>query len=1254
MSKLPTDKQLCPLHSHTVYSVLDGASDIDEYIQWCKNRGAPGLAVTDHGWMIGALEVHQKAQKAGLVGIPGVEFYVAPDVNYKFKGKAYDYYHVTAWAVSEVGYRNLMKLGSISFDKGEIQTVKAVKKDNQWLNVDGFHKRVVKKFAQSKPRITFDELLENHEGLVIGSGCLIGAINKALLAGERDGAENNLLRLLDVFRGRMFVEIMPHNCTHDWNRDTKTFQPNECTDFSPDGDLQKACNLENIEIARKNKLPLIMTVDSHFVRPDQKALQDMLLQNGDEDGWHFYNSYHMMDTEEAWQHWKDHYGESREMTNIFVEAVENNHQLVELAKGIKVKDPYHLPEISIPEEIRSGNTAEDLKVMIMTAIERHGRMKWDNPEWTARLEKEISVICDNGEQDFSQYFLFLEQWGEWTREHSVLSAPGRGSGAGSLLCYLLKITHLDPFRFKLPFERFLSPGRIKRKKWPDIDWDMGDRGPLLAKLSEVYGDKFAQCSTHGKLKVRSSVKDAHRIIVIRPLEESYSMAPASEKDKIAKKIEEARVEVEEVTKSIKNTPQGVDDRDFLIGYTDQEGNINPGHLEQNDLLVSFFDRFKSEDPSKDMKSIVLQMLGVPRSVGRHASAYFVSDEPIWHSVPTCDISGHVCTQYTTEQDNNYAEKAGLIKFDFLGVNTLLDISNCIRMVQKSYGYKTWQERLTINGEEFLIWKGELPVDKVPSKDGKTILEVYDLPESEEVFNQLSEGNTSSLFQVSTPLLTEFCKRVQPDKIDDLSAIVALCRPGPLDAVIEDGCTTMSNAFIMRRNGQMPVTYVHPGMEEVLRDTYGVAVYQEQLQQMFQDLAGYSAEEADYIRELVGKKKKQDMEKIIPDLRERLAVRGWTEEQAQVFINLCISSARYSFNRAHSASYGYVAYMSAFLKTHYPKEWWTAVLQNSKVEEIRDKGYARELREMLVLPHINGPMESFESREDGRVHSPMWLVKGVGEIACKAIQQSRGESDFKSMQDFFERIDKRAVNEGIFKKLIISGAFSLIEPGKTARDLFKEYLFLKKAVGLKSYGAGKTGEALKVATEKLIKDRGDSIRDIQEALSDFPSDDLSLQTSRTSMLPIYTMDVHSDFYDLLSRHITYSINEESRSVGTVRGSDRDGSHRLANVFIDLEAIADNYPRLSGREEVAWVGLLDEKAEFRYLDKKTQKQVSALKMKVVNAGDSVECIIWPNLRDLMKKSGIQEPTGSKILICVGSPKPGKVSGQWSLSVNRLIEV
>lgn len=861
--KSPTDLPLIALHAHTVYSVLDGVSTIDEYVDWSKNVGAPALGITDHGFMIGLMELVEKCGKAGLTPLPGVEFYVVPDKDYSFAKKPYSYYHLTVWAINEIGYRNLLKLGSVSFSE----------------SFEDGTKRVVKKVGVDKPRITFDEILRYNEGLVLASGCLVGSVNKALLQGEHDGAEKNLLRLLEVFRGRFYLELMPHPCTHDFDRKTKSFVRNECTDFSPDGDIQKACNLKNIELSQKHKLPLLLTVDSHFVHAEQKATQDVLLQNGDPSGWRFHQAYKMFKTDEAWEYWKNNIGSGKEDVARFVESVENNHAIASLAKGFKITDPFHQPEISIPTDIRSvaKSESEQLKLLLLRKIEENGRMIWNDKKYAARLQKEMAIICDNGIIDFSRYFLFLEHWCRWTRDHSILSAPGRGSSAGSLLCYLLKITHLNPFDLNLPFERFFSMGRLKRNKFPDIDWDMSQRDILIAKLSDVYGDKFAQCSTHGTLHVKSAIKDACRVL-------------------LGWNSQDERVE--KITKTIPMTPTGVKAKDFLIGY-EVDGIHHEGHLETNPVLREFFE----EHP--EIQDMVLRLLGIPRNVGRHASSYFISDRPIWESVPTCDIGGNVVTQYTAVP----SEKAGLIKFDLLRVNTLSDISGCVRLVQQRLGHKVSRERLTIAGENFDLWRGDLAVEQVPMPDGR-ILDIYNLPHDEDVYKDFESGDTETIFQMNTPLLTAFCKRIRPRSLRDLSALVSLVRPGPLTALIEDGKTTMTEAYISRRDGDSPVTYVHPGLEPILKDTYGIAVYQEELQQIFSELAGYSPEEADQIRELIAKKKKQDMEKTLPEIRSRLKDRGWTDDQTQVLINLCISSASYSFNCVDGSqqiltAYGYM-------------------------------------------------------------------------------------------------------------------------------------------------------------------------------------------------------------------------------------------------------------------------------------------------------------------------------------------------------------
>jgi DNA polymerase-3 subunit alpha len=1191
--KCPTDLQLLPLHTHTSYSVLDGASDIDEYIAWCKENGATALGVTDHGWVIGALELHQKCKKAGLASLPGCEFYVRPEPGYEFAKKPYDYYHVTAWAVSEAGYRNLIKLGSISFT----DTFK-----------DG-EKRVVKKVGVGKPRITFDELLEYNEGLVLGSGCLIGAINKALLQGEYDGAEKNLLRLLEVYRGRFYIEIMPHHCTHDYHRPTKSFIHNECTDFAPNGDIQRACNIRNIEIAKRHKLPLLLTVDSHFVKPDQKGVQDVLLQNGDPDGWRFYNSYHMLRTEEAWTHWERVYGSDEDSCSTFIEAVQANHEIAEKAKGFQIKDRYHQPEITLPQDLQVTplSEAEKLKVLLLRKIDQNGRMKWDDKKYTERLHKELAVICDNGINDFSRYFLFLEAWSDWTREHSILSAPGRGSGAGSLLCYLLKITHLNPFDLGLPFERFLSMGRLKRGKFPDIDWDLGQRDLLIAKLSETYGDRFAQCSTHGTLKVKSAIKDACRVLL---------------------GWNSSHPEVEKVTKSIPNTPTGVDDEKFLVGYTDPETGHHEGHIDSNPLLREFFEN------NPEVFKMVLKLLGIPRSVGRHASAYFISDRPIWESVPTCTVGGNVVTQYTAKP----SEAAGLIKFDLLRVNTLSDISGCVRLIQQRMGHKVQRERIAIKGESFDIWRGDLGVDQVPMPDGK-ILDIYQLPPDPAVFADFEAGKTETVFQMNTPLLTAFCKRIKPRSLKDLSAIVALVRPGPLTAdtgipqLDENGLKspfgtgnyTMTEAFIARRDGKLSTTYVHPGLEPILSETHGVAVYQEQLQQIFSDLAGYSPEEADAMRELIAKKLKDEMEKAVPEIKGRLKKCGWTDEQIHVLISLCEASASYSFNKAHSASYATVAYQCMFLKHHYPLEWWTAVLQNAKVEDIRDRGYAYAIKEILVLPHVNGPMDTFELR-DGKVHAPLYLIEGVGDSSCRTIRNEREKNgEFKTFQDFYERVAGASVDLKVMHALILCGAFHQICPLQP-KDLLFFYHAFRRVQELK-IGRGKKGKDLLDAIEQYVAS-GKKID-----VPDLYMDQVELEVLRLKLLPIYRMDVHEHFKETLKlNRFLYD------SMGNITSN-------IDNETVRVLRSVKEIPSLKSAT-VGWVGLLQTAEEFRYKDKKTSQQVTALKCQIVNDGDGLECILWPNYYAV---SGA--PKDTKLIFAKGILKESREPGKWALYVQSL---
>jgi DNA-directed DNA polymerase III PolC len=1545
----PTKKQIIPLHTHTSYSVLDGASDIDAYISWCLSNGSPALGVTDHGWVIGALELISKCKKAGLTSLPGCEFYVAPNPGHVFAKKEFHYYHVTVFATSEIGYRNLIKLASLSFSGPDING----------------KKRVLKFYGSPKPRITFAELFEHNEGLTVGSGCLIGAATKCLLQGEKSQAEHNLIMLNDVFKGRFYAELMPHkcfesstmvdmadgtrreisliksgdmvlsydfskqrvvsskvvnvfespasenefcgstfygrgdhhaktpifstkdhpffngsewvkaidatvgcvkskylsetskdaligtmlgdssvvisdcfqysqaekragmvnaiaamlgtyvsispprqtkkqnthrtssshpyfvgfrekwypsgkkivprdlrltpvmlawwfmddgsgcfrsfqrssgefknyystrlctqgftkddneflqrelhavfglksslvkstdkvciafdsensiilnkiiaehvlpcaeykllpefrgqyqphiiedrldifpsvsrirvalvagrdftkkfnlevegdhnyfvhgilvhNCDYDYSRQTKQFVHNECSPFAPDGDLQKACNLQMAEWSKKLGIPPLLTIDAHFVSEEQHKIQTLLLQNGDPSGWHFKTSYHQKTTEEAWVNWQVHFGSDINSQKLFTDSIENQYQIADSARYLKITDKLHQPVPEIPIDIRTAvsDPSKQRKLLLMRLIEKHGRMKWDSKAYQDRLAKEIDAICDNGALDFSDYFIFLEKWCSWAMERGILTGIGRGSACGSLLSYLLKITHLDSVALDLPFERFLSTARIKRGKFPDIDLDFSSREIMMAAFKTTYGDKYAQISTHGTIKIKTAIKDVARILLGK---------------------NSGDVEINALTKSIPNAPMGVTDKNFLLGYVDTDGNFHKGHLEQNPTLEAFFDKYP------DLFKMVMSILGIPRSVGRHASATVVSDEPISNSVPTCIISDEPCTQYVAS-GANYVEKAGLVKFDILGLNSLKDIGGAIRLIQKTMGYNVWEETLTLGEESFKITLGELTIEQIPlAKKGEPglILNIYDLPEVSTVFADISKGKTSSCFQISTDGITGFCERVRPTKCSELSDIIALYRPGPLDGEIEPGLT-FADAYILRKSGVLPVTYPHPDLEPILKDTFGVFVFQEQIQKAF-GLAGYDEVEADLWREVLAKKKKEEVEKFIPELRTRLLERGWTAEQAQVFVSACIASSSYSFNKSHSYAYGNTAYITAFLKHFFSVQWWTSVLQNSKIDDIKEKNYDFAVKDILISPHINGPMDTFELR-DGKIHAPMYLIDGVGDKACGAIKQAVVEGlPYDSFQEFFERVDKRLVNSKVFERMIVCGGFDQLRhdadlgPKPTRQQLLEQYYYLSRVSGLVA-GRGKIGLQLEIAAKAYQAANPEEAKAKQPLLS---LSDTQLELKKVEWLPIYRPDVHVAFRALLEKWFLYE--------GDKVFYENQADDTKLQVLTKASQFGPHHADIKTRKQsVFWCGLLREGKAFDYISKKTGEKQFAYKMFISNGAETIECVMWPRV---FEQYG--PPAADGILMVVGNIEKGRESGVYQLFVNSL---
>lgn len=787
-----------------------------------------------------------------------------------------------------------------------------------------------------------------------------------------------------------------------WQTETRDFLGRECDVLTPTGCLQRHANEGVMRVARLMGLPLLLSLDSHFTVPEKKLIQDIGLDNSTGGSMRFSSCYSMMDTPTAWDMWVHLHGDGDVSQTAFAAGVENNHALAALTEPVTFPSEFHLPPVEVPVEIQSRSTTEEesWERLIMVRVREYGRFPGvgdeRRPAYAARLAEELQVIARNGTINFLPYFIALHDVCRYARDNDVLVGPGRGSAAGSLLSYLLKITHLDPIEYRLSFARFLSLGRIARGKFPDIDLDFGDPDFIAAHLRELHGDRFVRVSTTGTLKPKSAIKDVARVLL-----NTKENKPLGE-------------EVEAITKSMPNVPQGMENLlGWMYGYEDETGSF-PGQVAENPLLAEFLGKYPA------VKEAVDALVGLPKSIGRHASGFILADVAVGEIVPTMimgkDKEREVCTQFTKDD----VEKLGLIKMDLLGLNTLKDIRGALDLI---------------------------------AQRGGPVIDIYTLPvDDAATFDAFCAGENETVFQFNSDIATNLCRQVQPRSVDDLSQITANGRPGTMYATLEDGKTTLIDAWVSRRQGKSPVTYVHPDLEDILSNTVGIFVFQEQVAAAFQRCCGFTEERADEIREIVGKKKIDKMEKILPEIRERLVAAGWSASQVASFVSLCIAASSYSFNASHSAAYAYLGYVCQYLKTHYPLEWWTSVLQNSKAEDLELN--ARHCRQFLLPPDVNHSDLDFYILDGVRekIVYPLSRVKGVKSAGPTLVKYR----PYTSLEDFVERVPRSkemkeaagitgvggTANRGVVAALIWSGAFDELcgvkEPmGRV--DVYRRYL-----------------------------------------------------------------------------------------------------------------------------------------------------------------------------------------------------------------------
>jgi DNA polymerase-3 subunit alpha len=879
------------LHCHTEYSLLDGANKIDKMFERIKALKQPAVAMTDHGNMFGAVEFYREAIGHGIKPIIGCEIYVAPTSRFERKGvdkgpKEYNN-HLILLAMNKDGYRNLCKLVSLGY-------------------MEGFY---------YKPRIDKELLKELNGGLIALSACLQGELCQALSAGNGDRAKAAVQSYLSMFGDRYYIEI----------------QDNKLPE-------QEKVNRLLVELAKDCSVPVVATNDCHYGERDDFHAHDVLLcvQTGktvEEE------NRLKLETDELFLKSAE---EIRRGFDYCPEAVERTLEIADRCNVEMEFGKYHFPTFTAPKEISLDDYLDELARAGLE--ERLAAAGINDPDgrknYSERLEYELGVIK---RMQFPGYFLVVADFINYAKQHGIPVGPGRGSSAGSLVAYALKITDLDPIRHVLLFERFLNP---ERRSMPDIDVDFCIRGraQVIQYVKDKYGaDRVAQIATFGTLKAKAAIKDVGRAL-------GLSFA---ETDAIAKLIPAPKQGFDyPLSESIKMEPR------------------------LQELM-------KSDARVQTLMEHALRLEGLVRHASTHAAGVVLSNLPLVDHLPLfVDKEGGIVTQF----DMSCVEKIGLVKFDFLGLKTLTLIHDCLKLIEATRGETIDITRLALD-------------------DKKT-------------YRTLCNGNTTGVFQLESTGIREMTVKIRPNCFEDLVAILALYRPGPLDS-------GMAEEYIKRKHGKEKIKYLHPLLEPVLKDTYGVIVYQEQVMQIAQVLGGYTMGDADILRRAMGKKDPEEMaaqrDRFIQGAqRQRIDGKKATEifDQMETF-------ARYGFNKSHSAAYAMVSYQTAYLKTHYPVEFMAALMTSEmgdtdkvikNLAECRDKGIE------VLAPDIN------ESRSDftpvgGKIRFGLAAVKNVGEKAVEVILRSReSEGAFDSLFDFCRRVDLTAVNRRVIENLIKCGAF----------------------------------------------------------------------------------------------------------------------------------------------------------------------------------------------------------------------------------------
>ncbi len=867
------------LHLHTEYSLLDGATRISSIADKALELGQDAVAITDHGVMYGAVEFYTALKEKGIKPIIGCEVYVAPRSRHLKEGKQDSSgNHLILLCKNETGYKNLSYMVSMSF-------------------IDGFY---------SKPRIDMELLSAHSEGLVCLSGCIAGKIPQLILAGSMAEAEAAAIELRDIFGDDFYLEIQSHGL-----------------------DDEKRANYGLRLIADKYGIPLVATNDVHYLdRSDaqtQAALMCIQMNTLIDDGRPLG-----FDTDEFY------FKSTEEMKVLFAnnpDALANTVKIAEKCNFDFEFDNLHLPDFRPQGSI---SHAEKLRADAISGFNleiKRGRITFDKhtrAEYEDRIEYELSVIDSMG---FNAYFLIVSDFVMYAKNKGIPVGPGRGSGAGSLVAFLIGITDVDPMAFDLLFERFLNPERVSMPDF-DIDFCYNRREEVIDYVKSKYGDdKVAQIVTFGTLAPRAAVRDVGRAMGL----------PYGKVDVVAKLIPRDAASIKDA------------------------------------ITISELNALYNGDESiKKLLDMSMKLEGMPRHASTHAAGVVMTEKPTYEYVPLSYSGIGVVTQF----DMNTDAKLGLVKFDFLGLRYLTVIDDAVKEIRKH--------------------TPDFDITSIPFDDKNT-------------FDLLCEAKTDGVFQLESGGMKQVLSKLAPSCLEDIIACVALYRPGPMDSI---------DSFIARKHGVESVVYKIPELRSILDVTYGCIVYQEQVMQICRTLAGYSYARADIVRRAMSKKKTSAMQAEREAFVTGCLDHCVSRENAEEIFEEMLGFAKYAFNKSHATAYGIISYRTAYLKAHYPAEYFTALLTSvldnaGKVREyIAD---ASRFGVKVLPPDINQSSEYFSS--DGKnIRFGLLAIKNVGRNFAAAVINNRRDGEYRSFDGFISRMIDYDLNKRTVEYLIKCGAF----------------------------------------------------------------------------------------------------------------------------------------------------------------------------------------------------------------------------------------